>query len=132
MGRKGRAKGTRRERERVRTEYDLELLRAVAAGEADWVEELLEAGADPNTRDDRGNPVLYRVGPAVTAGFVLRDADARILSALLRAGADPKLDDVALRLARSAWRAVSSALEAGDARRLLQILGLRFQDLGLD
>ncbi|MCA9657867.1 MAG: hypothetical protein KC486_05945 [Myxococcales bacterium] len=115
---------------RPRSEYDVELLRAVAAGEADWVEELLEAGADPNTRDDRGNPALYHVTPALSAGFVFRDVDARILAALLKAGADPKLDDVALRLGRAAWRAVSSAAEAGDARRLLHMLGLRSEELG--
>jgi hypothetical protein len=124
MGRKRKAKL------RPRSEYDVELLRAVAAGEADWVEELLEAGADPNARDDRGNPAIYHVTPALSAGFVFREVDARILAALLKAGADPQLDDVALRLGRAAWRMVSSAVEAGDARRLLHMLGLRPEDLG--
>lgn len=125
------AKAKAKAKARPRSEYDVELLRAVAAGEAEWVEELLEAGADPNTRDERGDPALYHVTPALSAGFVFGEADARILAALLKAGADPKLDDVALRLARSAWRMVSSAAEAGDARRLLHMLGLKVEDLGL-
>lgn len=105
-------------------EYDAELVRAVRAGEATWVEELLEAGADPNTRDERGEPALYGVGPSYSAGFALSDRDARIITALLKAGADPQLDDVAVRLCRMAWRGVASALEANDARRLQQLLGV--------
>ncbi|MEZ4382308.1 MAG: hypothetical protein R3A79_13230 [Nannocystaceae bacterium] len=126
MGRKGGGKAARG----PRSEYDDELLRAIDAGEAAWVEELLEAGADPNARDDRGDPALYHVAPCIGIGFVFRDVDARILAALLRAGADPKLDDVGPRLVRAAWRSVCSALEAGDARRLQHMLGLGPEDLG--
>ena len=108
-------------------EHDADLIRAIRDGDADWVELLLEEGADPNARDARGNPALYGVGPALSAGFVFGDVDARILQALLDAGADPDLDDVGVRMCKSAWRAVCSALEAHDARRLQQLLGVSDQ-----
>lgn len=109
-------------------EYDAELIRAVRAGEAQWVEELLEGGANPNARDARGDPVLYSVGPALSAGYVFGDSDARILKALLAAGADPELDEVAVRSCRAAWGAVCSASEAHDAARLQHLLGVSDAD----
>ena len=75
----------------------------------DWVlvSMLLEAGTDPNTRDDDGEPLLHG---AISSG------NRRLVSALLNAGADP--------LARSAdgRRPIHSAAYHAADRALVSVL----------
>ena len=107
-----------------REAWNHELLTAVKAGDDRLVVELLEIGADPNVRDARGNPVLFSAVNGVAVGFCVADRELRTIRALLAAGADPELDQVAMRMASLAFRAVCSAIENHDAHKLAEALGV--------
>ena len=94
---------------------------AVAKHDVEEVKRLLASGLDPNGLDDRDEPPIWYLFNMIV-GFVLEPEMEQTLWALLLGGADVNFKDVGRRLVEDAYRAVSSALENNEARRLKAII----------
>ena len=97
---------------------------AVDRSDLALVQALLAAGHDPNELDERGNPPLRR---AVhwQIGYLFDAADELIIIALVNAGADLALRNVAVEMVADADAMVCSSFEYSEANRLARLLGVR-------
>ena len=96
---------------------------AVKNREVDRVRSLLEAGSDPNELDLYGQPPLRYV-LTYGSGFVVGKVTAAMIEALIKAGADPKLAGVGEVLVNEANDMVTAALEVGEVKALMKLLGV--------